>query len=148
MRRTWRASLISLAIFAGAAVHAETAGTARVTVRVADIRTDKGNVRFAIWNKADGFTKPKQALQRGVVDIGADRTAQYTFTGLTPGDYAIVVMHDENRNEKLDRNLLGFPKEPIIFSNGASIRLGPPSFDDAKFAVRPGDQEVQMSFRH
>ena len=147
MRRTWAASLSSLVICTFAAARAETAETARVTVRVTDIRAEKGNVRFAIWNRAAGFTKPEQTLQRGVVDISADRTAQYTFTGLAPGDYAVVVMQDENRNGKLDRNLLGLPKEPIIFSNGARIRLGPPSFDDAKFVVRAGDEEVRMSFR-
>jgi uncharacterized protein (DUF2141 family) len=38
----------------------------------------------------------------------------------------------------LKKNIVGFPTEPIGFSNNARIRFGPPSFDDARIIVESG----------
>jgi uncharacterized protein (DUF2141 family) len=52
---------------------------------------------------------------------------------VAPGTYAVSVLHDVNSNGDLDTNFLGIPKEPLGFSNGAKPKMGPPSFDAAKF---------------
>jgi uncharacterized protein (DUF2141 family) len=47
------------------------------------------------------------------------------LTNLDPGQYAIILFHDENGNGKLDRNALGVPTEPYGFSNNVRGFLGP-----------------------
>lgn len=65
----------------------------------------------------------------------ANGQARHTFKNLSPGTYAIAVYHDENRNDDFDTNFIGLPLEGYAFSNGASVFLGPPSFDAARFVL-------------
>ena len=55
---------------------------------------------------------------------------------LPPGTWAVLSFQDENDNGKLDRNVLGIPKERYAFSRDARGRFGPPSFEDAAFVLR------------
>jgi uncharacterized protein (DUF2141 family) len=76
-------------------------------------------------------------------------SSEYAPEGLGPfevqinlplsGEYAISIIHDKNRNGRLDTNFIGIPKEPFGFSNNPKIKFGPPSFSDAKFAHNGGD---------
>jgi uncharacterized protein (DUF2141 family) len=54
---------------------------------------------------------------------------------LPTGRYAIAVLHDENSNHKLDRNIVGWPKEGFGFSNNPKVNLSAPSFDSAAMQV-------------
>jgi uncharacterized protein (DUF2141 family) len=72
------------------------------------------------------------------------REAGVVFTHLRPGRYAVIVLHDENGNGGLDRNLLGVPVEAYGFSNGAEGFLGPPSFAAAAVTLGPGDHAVHI----
>jgi uncharacterized protein (DUF2141 family) len=36
---------------------------------------------------------------------------RFEFSDIKPGNYAIAVIHDENRNGELDTNMFGIPKE-------------------------------------
>jgi outer membrane protein len=59
------------------------------------------------------------------------------MTDVPPGDYALVVHHDENGNRRIDRNFVGIPREPLGFSNGYQPR-GPPVFGRASFVLQAG----------
>lgn len=63
------------------------------------------------------------------------------FEGLPHGDYAVAVIHDENRNSKLD-TFMGIPREGFGFSRNPVISFGPPKFKSAEFAL-DGDSETQ-----
>lgn len=56
-----------------------------------------------------------------------------TFKDIPAGRYAIACFHDKNSNQKVDSNLLGFPLEPVCFSNNATISTGAPTFEKAAF---------------
>ena len=60
---------------------------------------------------------------------------QVLFADVPAGDYGVVAFQDIDKNKLLKSNFLGFPTEPIGFSRGAKIKLGPPAFDDAKITV-------------
>ena len=44
-------------------------------------------------------------------------SARCVFEDVTPGTYAVVVLHDENDNRQCDRNRLGIPLEGYGVSN-------------------------------
>lgn len=57
------------------------------------------------------------------------------------GYYAVASTHDVNNNGKMDYNILGIPKEPFGFSNGAKATIrGAPSFNDARIDFRDESQ--------
>ena len=45
------------------------------------------------------------------------------FEGVTPGRYAVAVLHDANANGRLDTNVLGMPQERWSISVGPATRL-------------------------
>ena len=47
----------------------------------------------------------------------------------------MCVFHDENMNQKLDKDFVGIPKEGYGASNNPKKKIGPPSFEDASFRL-------------
>jgi len=107
-----------------------------ITVQAEGLRNSAGIVRFALYNK-DG-TIPDEHF-RNYFKLGSatitDNKAEFTFTGLAEGNYAVSVLHDENENWKIDKKFIK-PKEGIGFSNIKSIGLSNrPNFRKASFEL-------------
>lgn len=138
------ATLVLMSVFAAGAVQAGDA----LTVHVSALRNDKGQVGCMLFASADGFPKsPEKALARQFVPI-AKTEATCVFPGVGAGTYAVVAMHDENGNGKLDTNFLGIPTEGVGASRDARGRLGPPSFADAAFRTPGGSVEIPIVIRY
>lgn len=119
-----------------------------LTVRVGNVRNASGRVHVDVCLEArflkDGC--PYSGSAKAVVG-----TTVVTVRGLAPGTYAIQAFHDENMNDKVDRNFLGIPKEGIGFSNDAKIVLFPPrapQWADAKFDFTGGAQATALKLRY
>ncbi|MDH3475121.1 MAG: DUF2141 domain-containing protein [Rhodospirillales bacterium] len=118
-----------------------------LTVVVTDLRSDQGKIKLALWRDAAGFTKPEAAVAKLTVEpLG--KVARITIRDLPPGTYALASYHDENGNGKLDKTLIGWPDEGLGFSNGAWIKLGPPSFEDAAITLGAGAGATVISLRY
>jgi len=65
------------------------------------------------------------------------------FKDVTNGSYAVQYFHDENENKKLDKNIIGIPKEGFGFSNDAMGKFGPKDFSEWLFEVS-GDIKIKM----
>ncbi len=110
-------------------------------VGIDKLRSSKGLVRICLTRDPDNFpdcVDDAQAITRSI-PADAPNTA---FPGLSPGDYAIAVIHDENANAKLD-TFAGIPKEGVGFSRNPKFTFGPPRFAAARFTL-DGDAERQQ----
>ncbi len=65
---------------------------------------------------------------------------------LPAGEYAVVVLHDENSNKKLDRNWIGKPKEQWGMSKNPHFSHSAPSFGSASFSFA-GDEQLHIGLR-
>lgn len=95
------------------------------------------------------YTNPDNWLEEPVhtaIEVATDTLTSVTFPGLPPGIYGAAVYLDENRNGELDRNLVGWFKEPFGFSKEARARFGPPRWEDAVFTV-PESGTAQLTIR-
>ena len=104
---------------------AETAHGCTLRIHVDGLRNQNGVVGAAIFKSADGWPEDmRKALNHWPTPIpdGA-REATALMENLPPGDYGVVVIHDENGNQKLDRNFLGIPKEGFGFANNPHVGL-------------------------
>lgn len=118
------------------------ADTIDVTVRVVRADPVTGTLEISLFNSADTFLRQPYLQTSGAVN--EDGTHMARFGKVPPGEYAVVVVHDENGNGKLDTGFLGFGGESYAYSNDAHPLFGRPSFDDAKFAV-DADTRVEIS---
>lgn len=121
-----------------------------LTVSISGLRNDLGQVLIQLWNAPDGFpTKGEKGYKLLVVDANKAISGTMTLTfEVPPGIYAISTLHDENRNNKMDTNALGIPKEGYGASSNVVTHFHPPSFDQAKFLVPASGQKILISMRY
>jgi uncharacterized protein (DUF2141 family) len=132
------------------AVSAFPALSAELRLTIDGIRSDGGEILVALYDNADGFRSAiGNAAKRGLspdsgrligTAIRAKRGTQSTvFTQLPPGRYALILIHDENDDGRLDENAFGVPTEGYGFGNNAQGFLTAPSFDAAAISVGIAD---------
>lgn len=140
MRYRWMAAfaLLCLTIAAGAQ-----SGPCMLTVHVDRFRNQKGDLGVSVFKTPEGWPEQndKAFFHAGFPIAGKDSSAQLS---LPPGRYAIVVLHDENSNHKLDRNFLGIPREGFGFANNPRVLLSPPGFDTAALDVACPATDVRI----
>ena len=113
-----------------------------ITVTVDNVKNDTGKVSFALhtkdtFMKGNGIMNTETEIKNGKVTI--------TFENVQPGDYAIMALHDENENERMDFRENGMPLESYGTSNNV-MAFGPPQYDDAKFNVEKENIEMNIRF--
>lgn len=123
---------------------------AELRLTVKGVRSDKGEILIGIYKDPEAFAHAiADRSKRGLMPdsgrlVGCSIRAQIgsqstVFTQLTPGRYAVAVIHDENDNGRLDRTFLGVPIEGYGFSNDRRGFFGAPSFDAASIVIGDGD---------
>ena len=113
---------------------------------VTGVRNAKGQVGCLLFASADGFPGDIQKARQAVRAPIVDGVALCHFKP-PAGSYAIVAMHDENGNGKLDTNLIGAPTEGYGASKGAHGTFGP-KYDDARFDYRGGSMTMPITLRY
>ncbi len=105
-----------------------------IHVTILNIENSRGNLACALFESPEGFPHEflRSAKKIMVMKI-LDNKARCDFLSISPGTYAIAVIHDENMNGKLNTNWLGIPIEGYGFSNEAKGLIGAPSFSAASF---------------
>ena len=108
-------------------------GSADLVIQMSGFASDKGRVLVNLANSRENFESDGKGFRaaKQTIDKGA---ATVEFEDLPYGEYAIKVFHDENDDGELDIGWMG-PEEPYGFSNDARGTMGPPDWDDAKFAI-------------
>ena len=105
-----------------------------IHVKVLNIRNSTGNVACALFQSPVGFPVEYLRYATNIMVIKIrEAQARFEFLDIPQGTYALVVVHDENMNGKLDTNWMGAPTEGYGFSNDAKVFLSAPSFSAATF---------------
>jgi len=131
-------------IFAAMFVLASNAGAASLTVDITDVAASTGTIGIQLVDSKavfDGGGKPVAARQ---IKASGANMVSVTFEELKPGKYAVMVMHDENDNGKLDSNILGIPKEGYGFSNNPNV-MRRPTFDEAMIEMAAEDKAITIN---
>ena len=113
-----------------------------ITVTIDNVTSDKGKVLMSL-HTSETFMKGK-----GVKDAETeikDGKVTVTFENVTPGEYAILALHDANNNKRMDFQDNGMPKESYGVSNNV-MAMGPPNYEDAKFKVEDKNLDLNIRF--
>ena len=127
------------------AILAQSAGQATVIVKVTGLRSEKGQVRIAVFNSSEKWLG-EQPVYSSTINVDS-QTVTWRINDVPYGDYGVAVFHDENSNGKMDKNVLGIPLEPYGFSNNLRITFGPPKWEEAKFTVKGSTAEVSIGVK-
>ena len=92
----------------------------RIHVDILNIKNSTGSVACALFDSPEGFPADYMRQATNIMSLKIHKTAaRCDFEGIAPGTYAMAIIHDENMNGKLDKNMLGIPTEGYGFSNDA-----------------------------
>ena len=94
-----------------------------------------GRVEILFFDSPNAFDDLRAPVKS--VEIPATGQPLYSIHGIPPGEYALMVHHDENSNGDLDKNFIGIPREPVGFANGYRPK-GPPAYSRARLIVSDG----------
>ena len=131
---TLLAFALSLTLYSFTKPNAETFS---LIIDVKNLRNEKGVVQFALYNK-DGSIPDEDyedyyKILKGEIINGS---STISFKNIPTGKYAVNILHDENKNGKIDKGFI-LPIEGIGFSNFQSIGLtNRPNFSKASFELK------------
>ena len=124
---------------------AQSSGQASVVVKITGLRSEKGQVKIAVFNSSETWLG-EHPVYNSTIDVES-QVVTWKINDVPYGDYGIAVFHDENRNGKMDKNFLGIPQEAYGFSNNMRVTLGPPKWDKSKFVVKGSTIEVSIEVK-
>ena len=101
-----------------------------------------GTVEISLFKNDEFFMKEAYLQNSGAVKETG--TFMALFNKLDEGEYAVVVVHDANDNQKLDSGFLGFGGESYAYSNNAKPWFGRPDFEDIAVKVS-GPTHISIS---
>ena len=111
-----------------------------VTVTLTGVEA-RGGVLLASLQTRGEFMQ-SSATYADRIERPAAGTLSVTFRGVAPGDYALMVMHDEDSDGRMKMN--GYmPAEGWAMVNGDVLR-GPPTFDLVKFTVSASGADISV----
>ncbi|MDQ7745748.1 DUF2141 domain-containing protein [Hydrogenophaga pseudoflava] len=117
---------------------------AELRVTVSNGPSAPATLYLAVFDGAEAFASGQAVWSQKVEMV--DGAAQWVFSGVPPGRYAVKSFADENGNAKLDTNLFGLPVERYGFSNNARGRMGPPGFEAAAVEV-DADRSISVELK-
>ncbi len=129
-------------------VSAITVQAQTVNVTVSNIKSTQGQIIIAVFKDQQGFKDekpvsrqkfPKSAVSKGVLKVTLD---------VPVGTYGLALVDDENNSGKMEKNMLGIPKEGVGFSNFYLSGMSKPTFNDFKFEVKPPSVAVECKIRY
>jgi uncharacterized protein (DUF2141 family) len=142
------AFLFAASIVCGDASSQDTAAVNGCTLRihVDGLRNSTGVVGSAIFRSREGWPEDMSKTVNHWPTPIAPGTRETTavMSNLPAGDYAVVAIHDENKNRKLDRNFIGIPKEGFGFANNPHVGLSAPPFNAALVHVTCPVTEINI----
>ncbi|HLO43620.1 MAG TPA: DUF2141 domain-containing protein [Leadbetterella sp.] len=108
-----------------------------VVVNITNIKQVKGNLRVAFYKKGSAFPKEGSITYAKEVKVTQSGQMSLSFTDIPYGEYAIAVFQDKNQNQKIDKNLVGYPTEPFGFSKNFKPKFSEPEFSDCNVVISP-----------
>lgn len=137
-------SFLSLLCLGGNNVSQADVRFGKIHVVATGFRNKKGIAQFTLFNSEKGFPdQVRFAFRTKSIPLSADRV-EAVFEKIPIGIYAVGALHDENSNGILDKNIIGIPKEGTGASSNARGKMGPPSFEDAKFEVSAESVTIEI----
>jgi uncharacterized protein (DUF2141 family) len=122
-----------------------TSGT--LTIEISNIAVNTGYIRIAVYNSESQFLNEKQAILTKSVLVENERQISVDIPNLSHGTYAVAVFQDLNSNSKLDKNLLGIPKEPYAISNNVGGKWEIPKYKNHKFDFSEKHGQILMELK-
>lgn len=115
-----------------------------IIVEINTLKSHTGLARVSLYNSNDGFPiKSKKAFKTIVINLEKG-AAKAIFPDIPYGEYAVAILHDENKNGRMDFSWRMLPDEGFGASNMMEKQFIPPAFKDAKFVFQSEEKILKV----
>jgi uncharacterized protein (DUF2141 family) len=122
------------------------ATAADITITVQGVRNDAGKIAALAFVKADGFPD-RVALAKAQSQVNAQKGAvTLVLKNVPEGKVALTILHDEDGDGKLKRNIVGIPQEGVGMT-GKPLGNRAPKFEDAVTEIN-GNQKIDITLKY
>jgi len=118
-----------------------------LTLQLNGLRNAKGVVHVCLTSDAARFLDCQKVAGSVGRTLPAGQAGRIALGRVPAGTYALLVVHDENRNGKLDM-MLGIPREGFGFSNNPAMKPRAPRWEEIRFALVPGTVTQTIRIRY
>ena len=113
------------------------ASTGNIVVKIENLRNlNQGELTVALYQKVERVELDLAKAFKVKTVAVSQASLTVTFEALSHGDYAVAILHDMNKDKKMDTNWLGIPREDLAISNNTKGGpFGGPKWEDAKVSL-------------
>ncbi len=97
---------------------------------------EEGRLVLELFDSPNAFGDLRDPIRTEAHPL--DKPSDYVLKDIPPGEYALLAYYDTNGNDRIDKNFIGIPREPLGFSNQYRPK-GPPSYARAAFTLNEGE---------
>lgn len=120
----------------------QAAKAAEITLTINGVESAQGRMMIAVYDSEAAFDKTDAVRAMSIRPVAGSMTVP--IADLEPGEYAVMLFHDVDGNEKLDTNMLGMPREPWGGSLEGKSVFGAPGWDDTRFSLGADGRAVRI----
>ncbi len=118
-----------------------------LVVQLTGLRSAKGKVHLCLTSSATRFLKCQDDRGALARTVAAGHAQSFDLGRVRPGAYALLIVHDENANGKLDM-MMGIPREGFGFSNNPAMKPRAPKWDEIRFTMPAAALKQQVRIRY
>jgi uncharacterized protein (DUF2141 family) len=141
------ASLLAAVATMGAATPSLPKPGADFQVQLSGLRSGKGMVHLCLSANPSHYLQCKDDPAAVSRSVPASAAGLLDLGSVKSGTYALLVVHDENRNGRLDM-MLGIPREGFGFSNNPAMKPRAPKWEEIRFTVPQTASVQQVRIRY
>ena len=119
----------------------------KLTIKVVDIRNQKGQMIFGVFDSEKGFPNESVRAKNWQVRDVDGNTMEFTCE-LPPGRYGASVLHDENKSGDMDKHPIGIPKEGYGVTNNPKPKMRQAKFSESLFNLSPEGATLTISMQY
>jgi uncharacterized protein (DUF2141 family) len=122
------------------------AAAADITITVQGIRNNTGKIAALAFVNVDGFPD-RVALAKAQSQVNARKGAvTLVLKNVPAGKVALTILHDEDGDGKLKRNIIGIPQEGVGMT-GKPLGNRAPRFEEAVIEIK-GDEKREITLKY
>lgn len=111
-----------------------------------NIRSQQGHIVVAVFDGEESFKKDRPFIRKRCGKTEMENGVMTVPLTLSPGKYGIAILDDENDDDDITTNIIGYPQEGFGFSGYFHSGLSRPKFDEFAFYV-PGSLKTNIHCR-
>ena len=116
-----------------------------IVLKLSSLKNKKGKILISLFSSEKGFPDDEKKSYKYWVE---EPKEEIILKNITPGKYAISLLHDEDGDYKMTYNFFGFPKEGFGFSNFDASIFDLPKFEEANFEHKKNGTVVKLNVNY